>query len=310
MKRQWRPDTRHRVVQISKVYSFPHHDDRPPILFGEESLDNKTPEGSTNGSTWSLCVVQDALVDRKYEKLVSEHETMKKTMKLENRERSQELRKKSNLKSAEINSLKSSLKSLKSKNQALKLENISLKSKAATQINSLKSSLKSHKSKNEALKLENISLKSKAATLERQNKSIRNANMSANDNKDTTGDNDNDNNDVSSDLPPDASDAACSSNFITTDKIWERTFQPGSTRINNELIVCAVFKTILQSAEKIHIYPVVGENAINRIDRYLDCICTDLKDKIAGENEAKSEKFRGNAIYNIRKSSPRMIRKS
>ena len=114
-------------------------------------------------------------------------------------------------------------------------------------------------------------------------------------------DNDNNNNDVSSDLPPDASDAACSSNFITTDKIWEKNFQPGSTRINNELIVCAVFKTILQSAEKIYIYRMVGENAINRIDRYLNCICTDLKDKIAGENEAKSKKFRGNAICNIRK---------
>ena len=145
IKRQWRPDTRHRVVQISKVYSFPHHDGRPPVFFGEESIKKKTPEGSTNGSTWSLCVVQDAMVDRKYEKLVSEN----RVLQLEN------------------NSLKSNLKSV--------------------EINSLKSSLKSHKSKNEAPKLEIISLKSKAATLERQNKSIRNANSSDEDDDDDDG---------------------------------------------------------------------------------------------------------------------------
>jgi hypothetical protein len=207
MQRQWRPDTRHRVVQVSKVYSFPLDDDRQSELFDGKRINKKTPEGSTPGSTWSLCVVQDATVDQKYETLVSKHETLK----LENR--------------------------------ALKLENNNLKSL-------------SHKSDNQALKLRNDSLKSDAVTLERQNKSflamIRNAKMNANDN----------NNDVSSDLPSDASDAAWSffdhTTVITTDKIWERIFQPGGTSINNELIVCAVFKTILQSAEKIYIYPIVG----------------------------------------------------
>jgi hypothetical protein len=66
--------------------------------------------------------------------------------------------------------------------------------------------------------------------------------------------------------------------------------------------VCAVFNTILKSAEKIFIHPIVGENAINRIYRYLNCICTDLKGKIAGENEVKNGRFQKKTIIGIRNS--------